>query len=890
MTRSLVIVESPAKAKTINKYLGKSFLVKSSVGHIRDLPQAGSGKKAVDPKEKARKAAETRKLTPEQKLVRKAAEDKRRQIENMGIDPEHGWIANYLILPDKQDVVAELQRLADKSDIIYLATDLDREGEAIAWHLRESIGGDHSRFRRVVFNEITRNAIQKAFESPGQVDMDRVNSQQARRFLDRLVGYLLSPLLWDKIARGLSAGRVQSVALRLLVEREREIHAFVPEEFWELTADCSSGMGSLRLDVVKDNGKTYRPTSKAASDAAMERLRAAASALGQGQSEVLEVVKRENKPTTTRPSPPFITSTLQQAASTRFGFSVGRTMRLAQGLYENGYITYMRTDSLSLSQDALTAARQFIEGQYGQKYLPDSPNYYKSKSGAQEAHEAIRPTNVTLKPAALKVDRDAQRLYELIWRQFLGCQMTPAEYISTTLTARAGAFEARAKGRILKFDGFTRVNPPAGKKEDTVLPDIQTGTMLALDKLNPEQKFTKPPARFTEAALVRELEKRGIGRPSTYVSIISRIQDRGYVKVHKRRFFVEKIGDIVTDRLVESFGNLLDYSFTERLEEQLDAVAEGRLGWKDLLDRFYQDFSTQLARAYTQDGMRPNDPVETEVLCDMCGRHMMIRTAKTGVFLGCSGYSLPKAEKCTHTMNLMPGDEVDTDDENTEINDLRSRKRCPVCETAMDSYFIDGKRKLHICGNSPDCKGQTLEHGDFGSQAGQGGPVIPCDKCGSDMLLKDGRFGKFFSCTNELCKNTRKMLKNGEPAPPKMDPVPMPELSCEKVEDHYVLRDGAAGLFLAASQFPRHRETRAPLLSELLPHRSEIDSKYDFLMSAPVADPEGHPTVLRYDRKLKTQYLGSLRDGKYSSWQVRYQDGHWVERKPTSGARKKKAN
>ncbi|RTR05305.1 type I DNA topoisomerase [Halomonas nitroreducens] len=874
MGKSLVIVESPAKAKTINKYLGNDFIVKSSVGHIRDLPTSGSGKAASDPKERARQAAATRKMSAEEKAEYRKRKAHDQLIRRMGIDPDHGWEANYEVLPGKEKVVAELKKLADKADTVYLATDLDREGEAIAWHLRETIGGDEARYRRVVFNEITKNAIQEAFEDPGQLNMPRVEAQQARRFLDRVVGFMLSPLLWAKIARGLSAGRVQSVAMRLIVEREREIRAFVPEEFWDVHADLApsatdnDAVGPVRFELTRQDGKAFRPTSEAETLERIAALRKAA----------LSITSREDKPTRSKPNAPFITSTLQQAASGRLGFSVKKTMTLAQRLYEAGYITYMRTDSTNLSGEAVAGVRDFIDEEYGARYLPEAPNRYSSKEGAQEAHEAIRPSEVTRRASDLAgMERDAERLYELIWRQFVACQMTPAEYLSTTLTVEADGYELKAKGRVLKFDGYTRVMKPMGRKdEDQSLPDLAEGTPMRLEALDPQQHFTKPPARYTEASLVKELEKKGIGRPSTYAAIISTIQDRGYVKLENRRFYAEKLGDIVTERLKESFPDLMDYSFTARMEDSLDEVAEGERRWRELLDAFYAEFREELAQAESEDGMRPNQPVPTDIDCPTCGRKMQIRTASTGVFLGCSGYNLPPKERCKTTIDLLPGDEAVAADagEDAETDALRAKHRCPKCGTAMDSYLIDETRKLHICGNSPDCDGYEVEQGKFRIK-GYDGPTIECDKCGSEMQLKSGRFGKYFGCTNEACKNTRKLLRSGEVAPPKMDPIPMPELACQKVEDHYVLRDGASGLFLAASKFPKNRETRPPLVAELKAHAEELPEKYRYLLDAPSEDPDGRPAQIRFSRKLKEQFVMTDDNGKATGWKATYADGRW---------------
>ncbi|EHJ9991957.1 type I DNA topoisomerase [Vibrio parahaemolyticus] len=865
MGKSLVIVESPAKAKTINKYLGKDFIVKSSVGHVRDLPTAGQSTG-----EKKAAAISTKGMSAEEKARVKKEKDRKALIKKMGINPYHDWEANYQILPGKEKVVSELQKLAKDADCVYLATDLDREGEAIAWHLREIIGGDEERYKRVVFNEITKNAIQQAFQTPGELNMDGVNAQQARRFMDRVVGFMVSPLLWKKVARGLSAGRVQSVAVKLLVEREREINAFVPEEFWDIHANTKTkDKSDFKLLVAQKDGVAFKPVNETETKAAISVL----------ENASYEVCKREDRPTKSKPSAPYITSTLQQAASTRLGYGVKKTMMLAQRLYEAGYITYMRTDSTNLSAEAVDAVRDFIGSDFGDKYLPAKPLTYGSKEGAQEAHEAIRPSDVSVKAEDLQgVDADAHKLYSLIWNQFVACQMTPAEYDSTTISVKAAEYTLKAKGRILKFDGWTRVQRPMGKNEDTILPAVQLGDKLSLESLDPKQHFTKPPARFTEAALVKELEKRGIGRPSTYASIISTIQDRGYVKVEQRRFYAEKMGEIVTDRLDDSFNDLMNYDFTARMEQKLDQIAEGEVNWKAVLDNFFADFTGDLEKAEldeSEGGMKLNHIVMTDIECPTCGRPMGIRTASTGVFLGCSGYALPPKERCKTTINL--GDEegiINVLEEDVETAALRAKKRCPICETAMDAYLIDDKRKMHVCGNNPNCEGYVVEYGEF-KVKGYDGPVVECDKCGSDMVLKNGRFGKYMDCTSETCKNTRKILKNGEVAPPKEDPVHFPELPCENSDAYFVLRDGASGLFMAASNFPKSRETRAPLVSELARFEERLPEKFKYLTTAPQEDPDGRPAVVRFSRKTKENYVRSEDDGKPSGWTALYVDGKW---------------
>ncbi len=855
MSKALVIVESPAKAKTINKYLGSDYIVKSSMGHVRDLPISGSADMQVN-------------LSPRaQQLGDKELKDYIRTIKSMGVNPEDGWKAFYQILPRKTKVVRELKNTASTASLIYLATDLDREGEAIAWHLRETIGGPEEKYKRVTFSEITRQAVQNAFAQPGALNMERVHAQQARRFLDRVVGYMVSPLLWKKVARGLSAGRVQSVAVRLIVEREREIHAFVPEEYWQIFARLMAA-SEFRAQVIKYRNKTFRPGSKEETDKALKVL----------ESTEYIVKERNVKPTKQRPNPPFITTTLQRGASARLGFSVKKTMMVAQRLYEAGYITYMRTDSRQLSGAAVASCRKYIEDTFGQPYLPEKPQFYSSRKGAQEAHEAIRPTQVNRTPGlmASQLDKDQARLYDLIWRQFVACQMPPAEYDSTTITITAGEYELRATGRVIKFDGWLKVMPPDKKNEDEAeLPVVKAGQTLDLIALDPSQHFTKPPPRYTEATLVRELEKRGIGRPSTYAPIISTIQERGYVQLIKKRFYALKIGDIVTDRLIEGFDDLMDYGFTAEMEQQLDEIAQGDKGWRDVLNAFYDHFLQTLRQA--EHHMRPNQTVPVDITCPKCGRPMMIRTARTGVFLSCSGYELPPKERCKQTINLISGEESVKagEEKDREVEELRAKRRCPVCSVAMDSYLVDENRRLHVCGNSPDCSGYEIEEGEFKIK-GYDGPVIQCDKCGAEMQLKSGRFGKYFGCTRYPdCKNSRKLMRDGTPAPPKADPVPMPELKCKKSNAYFLLRDGASGVFLAAHTFPRSRETASPLVEDLARHRDELDEKFHYLADAPQSDPDGNKAIIRFKRKEKRQYLTSEKEGKATGWTAFYKEGKW---------------
>ena len=866
MPKNLVIVESPGKIKSIERYLknfssiegdGQSpdaepetFTVVSSFGHVRDLPSKG-----------------------------------------LNLEPEQNWKANYQLLPDKQKVVDKLRQEAKNSALVFLATDLDREGEAIAWHLKEVIGGDDDRFVRVVFNEITEAAIHKAFSERSHIDENRVNAQQARRFLDRVVGYKLTPLLYQKIARGLSAGRVQSVAVRLVVEREREIRAFNPKEYWDVFADLQreSDDETRRFQVMKENGEDFEVGSEEAVDTVLKVIEESAPTVG-------SITKRNSE---SRPSAPFITSTLQQAASSRFRFPVARTMMLAQRLYEAGLITYMRTDSTNVSETARESAAKLINRKFGDRYLPSKPNQYTSKSNAQEAHEAIRPSDVNTEPndavptlssqRMSNQDRDAAaRLYELIWRRFVASQMTPARYENTTISVNADRYELRLTGRITLFDGHTKVSAALrSEDEEPDLPQYREGEVLKLIGLEKKQHFTKPPARYSEATLVRELERRGIGRPSTYSSIISTIKGRGYVSVHARRFYAERIAEVVTDRLVKCFNDLLSYEFTAEMEERLDKVAIGEKRWLDLLNEYHDDFLIQLDTA--SDTMPPNSPIETDIPCGECGRPMTIRVAGTGTFLGCSGYSLPAKERCRHTVDLVadavPDNTPSSDEDDSEENESRlllAKRHCGVCGSAMDSFVISKTHKLHVCGNAATCTGYEVEIGDF-SLPGSDKPSIVCNKCGHDMEWRTGRFGPFYNCTNESCTNTRKILKSGEVAAP---PIHMQELEVPDEEDYFVLREGSAGIFLGASKYPKVRVMRKPRVKELISHANELDPKFSFMLSAPVEDEKGNETFVNFARKTREHYLTSMKNAKDTGWRAYYRNGAWDAVKPKPKKRK----
>ncbi|WMY95194.1 MAG: type I DNA topoisomerase [Arsenophonus sp.] len=863
MGKALVIVESPTKAKTINKYLGNNYIVKSSVGHVRDLLK--SSVLGLQKKRNIKKK--------DQKVIKNKEE---LLITNMGVDPYNGWTANYQILPGKEKLVSELKILAINSEHIYLATDLDREGEAIAWHLREVIGGDFQRFSRVVFNEITKKSIKTAFDNPCELNIHRVQAQQARRFLDRVFGYMLSPLLWKKIGRGLSAGRVQSVAVSLIVKKEREIKTFISKEYWQLYANLYINNTELiSMKVVNKKGKIFKPGKKIEIDDAVLLLK----------STDYKVLEYKEKNTFSKPNAPFITSTLQQVASARLNFSVKKTMMMAQMLYEAGYITYMRTDSTNLSVDAINMVRDYIYDKFGKQYLSKKINIYVNKKSSQEAHEAIRPSNIHVNIEDLKdLESDSKKLYQLIWNQFVSCQMKSAKFSLRILTVKAGDFLLKAKSRLLNFDGWMKVMPIVHKNNiEQIFPNILIGQKLKLKDLFFAKKFTKPPARFTETSLIKELEKCGIGRPSTYPIIIANIQERGYVKIKQHRFYAEKIGEIVTDRLNENFKELMDCDFTARMENKLDLIARGCIEWKSVLDNFFSSFMQQLKianKSPEEGGMRLNPMVLTSILCPECHRRMGIKNAATGVFLGCSGYQFSLSEYCRYTINLIPEDElsafmITASEEDLETDALRARHRCTKCSTAMDSYFIDNKSKLYICGNNPVCNGYKIIKGDFCIK-GYNDKTIICDKCDSEMHLKIGKFGKYMGCTNGNCKNIRKVLRNGEISPPKELPIPLPELICKKTNTYFVLKDGSSGIFLAASNFPKSKETRTPLVEELIRFKKRLPPKFMYLTTAPIIDHEGNKTIIKFNRKTKEQYITSEKNGKSTGWNAFFINNQWI--------------
>jgi len=711
----LVIVESPAKAKTIARYLGPRYKVRASMGHVRDLPKSG-----------------------------------------MGVDMENGFRPTYHILAGRRKVVEGLRRLASKADEVYLATDLDREGEAIAWHLAQALKLPEEKTRRVVFNEITRDAIRASFEHPRGIDMNKVNAQQARRILDRIVGYELSPLLWEKVRRGLSAGRVQSVAVRLIVEREREIESFQPQEYWEIHADlapeAAGEQGSFRARLTE-----YRGAEPALRDEAAARAVIAAL---EGQAFVVKCV--ETKETYLDPLPPFSTSTLQQQASVRLGFSVKKTMALAQQLYEGvelgdegsvGLITYMRTDSLRVSEQAIADCRRYI-GEAYPDCLPEKPHRYRSGRSAQEAHEAIRPTAVARTPDSVApyLEKDLLRLYELIWKRFVASQMSPARFAVTEVKIVAGDAVFSVRGKRLDFDGHLRV---AGydAKDDVLLPPLEPGMALRLLKLEPSQHFTKPPPRYSEASLVRTLEKLGIGRPSTYAPIITTIQERGYVRLVKRRFHATDLGKIVTDLLVKHFSDVMSVEFTSRMEERLDEVEEARADWVETLRAFHEPFAADLGKA--RENMKPPEPEITEFKCPRCGRAMLRRWSRRGEFLGCSGYP-----ECRYTQPL---DEEGKPVERPEPQILE--EKCPECGKPLvrrhsrHGPFIG-------CSGYPKCRytRNVEERIELPEE------LRKCEKCGADMVIRRGRRGRFLSCSAyPKCRNAKPLPATKETAPPAGD-------------------------------------------------------------------------------------------------------------------------
>jgi DNA topoisomerase-1 len=729
MAKSLVIVESPAKAKTIGKYLGKQFIVKASLGHVKDLPK-----------------------------------------KDLAVDVERDFTPRYEVIEGKKKLISELKQAAKAVESVYLAADPDREGEAICWHLKEELepkkAGKPSIFR-VMFNEITANAVKRAFDQPLEVNVHLVEAQQARRVLDRLVGYKISPLLWDKVRRGLSAGRVQTVAVRLIVEREREIRAFDKQEYWTIDVALNAKKPPVLTARLNKRGEE-------APQIGNEQSASAIVADLEGASyKVRSVDTRERK---RNPVPPFITSTLQQESSRKLRFSVKRTMMLAQGLYEGkemgkegsiGLITYMRTDSTRVSEDALAEVRGFVSEKYGANYLPSAANVYKTKKDAQDAHEAIRPTSVLRTPESLEkyLAEDELKLYRLIWIRFVASQMMPALFDQTTIDVaskgKSGVdYVFRATGSVQKFDGFLRVyeeGKDAKDEEDEdlkhKLPAVSEGETLKFKEIKPEQHFTEPPPRYTEATLVKKLEADGVGRPSTYASILSTIQDREYVKKEGGKFVPTELGMVVTDLLLESFNDLFDVKYTARMEEELDEIEEGKLQWRDAMADFYDRFQKDLEHAAQNmtDIKRMERP--TDLVCEKCGKPMVIKWGKHGSFIACTGYP-----ECTNTRELT----VDLPD--VDSANLGEQDEAEYCENCGRPMVLKKGRfgQFFACSGYPDCK-TTKQIG------GEQRKDIPleeeCPQCGNKLVQKYGRYGEFVACSNyPKCKYV-KQKTIGVPCP-----------------------------------------------------------------------------------------------------------------------------
>ncbi len=724
---NLVIVESPAKAKTIGKYLGPDYQVLASMGHVRDLPKS-----------------------------------------KMGVDIEHGFEPDYQPIKGKEETIALLKDAADESAKVYLATDPDREGEAISWHLKELLDLPEDKASRVTFNEITKKVVTESIAAPRDIDQNLVDAQQARRILDRIVGYELSPLLWKKIRRGLSAGRVQSVATRLVAEREEEIRAFVPEEYWTL---------EVLLDRIAPNTGSFKAQfygrEKKQELKSKEQVDQILAAIQTAPFQVSSI-KRQDK--TRSPAPPFITSTLQQEASRKLNMSPRRTMSIAQQLYEGvdiqgegtvGLITYMRTDSLRLSDEAIAAARQFAAARYGEKYLPDTPRRFKTKAGAQDAHEAIRPSNVELTPESIKKDLTPEqfRLYKLIWSRFLASQMAAAVYDSVNLEVTSAGYVFKASRSEVKFPGFLAVYEE-GKDEEsseiqTPLPNLKEGEELKNAGVKPEQKFTQPPTRYTEATLIRALEERGIGRPSTYAPTITTIMSREYVVKDGKYLHTTPLGEVVTNLMKDKFHDIVDYDFTATMENRLDKVESGDENWKSVLEDFYQGFSQEMTQAEKDlDGTRIKVPDElSDEICDVCGKQMVVKSGRFGRFLACPGFP-----ECTFTKPLvieMPG-------------------KCPKCGSRLLKKTSRNGYTYYGCERNGDKLGRACDFMTWDV------PVKDnCPECGWTMFKKSGRGFKKPFCINESCaafvpEDKRGGYRKKKTEEPAAEPAAAPETGEEK--------------------------------------------------------------------------------------------------------------
>lgn len=685
MSKALVVVESPAKAKTIEKFLGRNYVVRASMGHLRDLPKS-----------------------------------------QFGVDIEHDFEPKYINIRGKGDLIKNLKDEAKKASSVYLATDPDREGEAIAWHLAHLLNIPYTEACRIEFNEITKPAIQKAIKHPRPIDLPRVDAQQARRILDRLVGYKLSPLLWRKVRKGLSAGRVQSVAVRLICDREREIQAFIPEEYWTITARLREKPKAPQFDaeLVTIDGKKAEIGNETLANQVTKELE-------QANYTVQDVKRRERR---RNPAPPFITSSLQQDASRKLGFTARKTMMLAQQLYEGievkglgpvGLITYIRTDSTRIATTAQDEARTYIDSKHGKAYLPDKPPVYTTKKKTQDAHEAIRPTSLELMPDLVQgsLSRDQFRLYLLVWERFIASQMAPAIFDTLTVDIKADRYGLRATGSTLKFPGFLAVygDSKEDAEKESIIPELSVGEKLKLQKLSPKQHFTEPPPRFTEASLVKMLEENGIGRPSTYAPIIETIQERGYVTKVEKKFEPTELGFVVVDLLKEHFHDIVDVDFTAELEDRLDGVADGESSRINVLKEFYGPFVNTLTKAEEEIG-QVELPVEvSDVKCDNCGRFMVVKHGRYGNFLACPGFP-----ECRNTKPIL---------KETGVN-------CPLCQGAIVQRRTKRGKTFYGCANYPECQFTTWDT-----------PLKEnCETCGSFKVRHNFKGGRsIVYCGNEAC-------------------------------------------------------------------------------------------------------------------------------------------
>ena len=790
---SLVIVESPAKAKTIQKYLGPGFVVAASKGHVRDLPKS-----------------------------------------KLGIEIDQGWIPSYKALDDRKALLASLKKAAKGAEIVYLAPDPDREGEAIAWHLKEALGLKDNQVKRVTFNEITKKAVQEAFANPRAIDMDKVAAQEARRFLDRIVGYKISPLLSQRLAQQLSAGRVQSVAVRLIVDREREIAAFKAEEYWSIDAllsatDLANGKAQS-LNVKLDKGSKSKARKIAGEEAEIEvsdadevvvqkqelpkggfradlvewngaKFTCAQEQVARSIGEALvtakyKVISIEEKERLDRPNPPFTTSTLQQQASLRLGFQTRRTMSVAQRLYEGvelgsegsvALITYMRTDSTRVSEDALKAVRTLIDENHGKSYLPEKPNRFAAGKSAQEAHEAVRPTDLSWTPqrVANLINPEQAKLYTLIYNRFVASQMKPAVYQMTTALIEAGLGKFRASGRVLQFDGWRKLFATAAKGEEETLPALKVNNQVGLLGLDAAQHFTQPPPRDNEASLVRTLEKEGIGRPSTYAAIISKIQERGYVEQKERRFSATEIGMKVTDLLVERFSRVMELKFTSHMEEELDRIETDHIPRNQVLDEFYGSFQEALASAQIAFA-------NSEEMCPKCGKSLTQKFSKRGRFFGCTGYP-----DCNYIKRAGQADGEER--EKPKVTEFP----CPTC----GKFLVErsGKNGPFLgCGGYPECK-TVMNIGVDGNPVASVKPTGQlCEKCGLEMVIREGRRGPFMACSGyPKCKNAKDVDGAGKA----VEQVDL-GIACEKCGAAMAIRRGPRGPFLGCTAYPKCRSTK----------------------------------------------------------------------------------